>query len=292
MHLDSDEKSDMSTDAHDSVTVWRFIRSNAARITIGLMLAAAACGAVSIWMPYQRELRIARRIGEIDGKAAFDYNGPNWVPESTHRWLPFCSRIFHVSFYECKLPPRILLELKPLAHLSMLDFNNSSLTDADLEHSQEFTNVIYLILSSTQITDGGLEQVKRFKNVKYLSLSYTQIDGTGLRSLRGLTNLWQIKANDTQVTDAGLQELEQMTNLKYLDFYNTRVTNQGLKHLIHLKHLNELSLGRTQVDDAGLEYLKDLTGLRQLNLIETQTTPEGRASLRKALPNCKIEPQP
>jgi len=41
-----------------------------------------------------------------------------------------------------------------------------------------------------------------------------------------------------------------------------------------------------------LEHLKGLTNLTYLNLNETRSTAAGRAMLWKALPNCKINPNP
>ena len=59
-----------------------------------------------------------------------------------------------------------------------------------------------------------------------------------------------------------------------------------------LHNLEDLGLSRTQVTDADLEHLKGLSSLQTLNLDYTQTTAAGRAMLRKALPNCKIHPEP
>ncbi len=44
--------------------------------------------------------------------------------------------------------------------------------------------------------------------------------------------------------------------------------------------------------DAGLIHLRGLTRLDYLDLADTQTTEAGRASLRRALPDCWILPEP
>jgi len=59
-----------------------------------------------------------------------------------------------------------------------------------------------------------------------------------------------------------------------------------------LHSLEDLGLSRTQVNDADLEHLKGLFSLRTLDVDYTRTTAAGRAMLRKALPNCKIHPDP
>ncbi|MEI8382803.1 MAG: hypothetical protein WCJ09_21930 [Planctomycetota bacterium] len=65
-----------------------------------------------------------------------------------------------------------------------------------------------------------------------------------------------------------------------------------LPELKDLSELNALGLGMTRVNDAGLGYLAKLKNLTILELDGTDTTAEGRAKLRKALPNCRISPDP
>ena len=96
-----------------------------------------------------------------------------------------------------------------------------------------------------------------------------QGNDANLEHLNGLTNLSWLNIQGTQVTDAGLEQLKELSNLKHLD----------LNDNIH-------------VTDAGLEHLKGLTNLVYLDLNDTQVTAEGRAMLRKALPDCQIEPDP
>ena len=96
----------------------------------------------------------------------------------------------------------------------------------------------------------------------------------------------------TRITDAGLEHLKGLSSLNGLNLYNTQVTDAGLEHLKGLTSLDRLYLNNTQVTDAGLEHLKGLSSLRGLDLDNTQVTAEGRASLRKALPNCEITPTP
>ncbi len=66
------------------------------------------------------------------------------------------------------------------------------------------------------------------------------------------------------------------------------VTDAGLKGLASLKTLQLLYLGQTLVTDAGLKELASLKSLQTLDLGGTRVTDVGVASLRKALPGCKI----
>jgi hypothetical protein len=171
------------------------------------------------------------------------------------------------------------------------------------------------------LTDGVRAGSVHFENSRIVEV---WIDGDTLKmcgqtlstemvsELESLTNLRVLALNDTQVTDVQLQRLNVLTNLKTLGLANTQITDAVLHHLKGMRKLEWLYLDRTQVTDAGLEQLEGLTklgGLRLDNtritdavlktlekapslkdhfLMGTQTTPEGRAILRKALPNCRI----
>ena len=87
-------------------------------------------------------------------------------------------------------------------------------------------------------------------------------------------------------------ELETLTNPYMLYLYNSEFTDTGLEPLKRLKVLIRLDLRKNRITDAGLEHLKELTSLEVLDLNETETTEVGRDMLRKALPNCNIEPNP
>ncbi len=96
----------------------------------------------------------------------------------------------------------------------------------------------------------------------------------------------------TQVTDADLAHLLGLTALENLRLVGTEVTDAGLVHLAGLTTLENLILADTPITDAGLAHLTGLTELRDLNLRDTQVTDGGVAEPQKALPNCRIFPEP
>ena len=69
-----------------TVMTWRFLRRHFVRIVIGVVLVVAVSITVFVWMPYQRELRIARLIRSLGGKVHMESCGPNWVPQETGLW--------------------------------------------------------------------------------------------------------------------------------------------------------------------------------------------------------------
>jgi len=140
----------------------------------------------------------------------------------------------------------------------------TQITDAELVHLKDLTNLEYLNLQDTQITDAGLVNLKELTGLEELWLKGTQITDAGLVHLKGLTSLEYLELRGTQITDAGLVDLKGFTNLKYLDLHGTRIT------------------------DAGLVHLKGLTNLEYLNLQGTQASEEVVEKLQQTLPNCQI----
>ena len=115
-----------------------------------------------------------------------------------------------------------------------------------------------------------------------------------LSEFGSLTSLHDLTIENTQFTDTGLEHLKGLTSLNILslNLNDTQVTDTGLEHLKGLARLQRLYLDHTQVTDTGLEHLKGLTRLKELDLNHTQVTTDGRALLRKVLPNCRIFPEP
>ena len=234
----------MEETSDDSMKVLRFIRRNVVRIVIGAVLVMAVYGALLVWVPYQREQRIAKEIQAYGGEVGFQYCGPTWIPKFMR------------------------------------------------DRTTLFSRATYLSLDDTQVTDAGLEHLKGLTSLRSLFLGDTYVTDAGLEHLKGLTNISLLRLNNTRVTDAGLEHLKGLTNLASLYLAHTQVTDAGLERLKGLTKLTILDLCNTQFTDAGLEHLNGLTNLNVLALNETRSTAEGRAMLRKSLPNCEIKPDP
>ena len=84
---------------------------------------------------------------------------------------------------------------------------------------------------------------------------------------------------------AGLGNL----NVTDLLFSTSVLSDKGLVHLKNIMALRNLQILNTKgVTDAGLVHFRGLTNLQSLNFGGTGVTDEGKAELRKHLPNCKI----
>lgn len=259
----------MDETSRETVTVWQFLRRHFVWIVVGAILVLATYGMLIVWMPYQREQRIASEIQASGATVDFRYSGPDWVSESVRHHLPFLDRIRGIGRLDQAAAPALFSELGSLTSLDVLYLQSTQVTDDGLEHLKGLTNLYALDLLDTQITDAGMEHLKR------------------------LTRLNDLRLTGTRVTDAGLEYLKGLASLERLDLSETKITDVGVEHLKGLTRLCELRLGGTQITDAGLEHLKGLTILELLELEGCiQVTPEGREMLRKSLPNCKIEPNP
>ena len=62
-----------------------------------------------------------------------------------------------------------------------------------------------------------------------------------------------------------------------------------MKHVAKITSLNLLNIQETAVTDVGLRELATLKNLRNEYFYETKVTDAGKAELRKALPNCKVQ---
>jgi hypothetical protein len=113
-----------------------------------------------------------------------------------------------------------------------------------------------------------------------------------LSQLGQISSLRYLALGDTSLTDAGLKHLRESRKLTSLGLSRTRISDIALESLSDKTGLYELDLNETAVSDIGLESLYNLVNLKNVRLTETQTTAEGRNKLRKALPNCKITPDP
>jgi hypothetical protein len=99
---------------------------------------------------------------------------------------------------------------------------------------------------------------------------------------------------DHPVTDAELQSvmkhLMTFKDLRYLNFYRSRITDAGLAQLFPLSDkLDSLDIRNTSVSDNGIAHLKQLHRLTLLRLSDSKISPEGVETIRKSLPNCKLE---
>jgi len=154
--------------------------------------------------------------------------------------------------------------------------------------SGPFNVTVVNLMDNSLTTDSGLQHVAGLRGLRDICLDGTQIGDDALQWLGGLENLNHLWLQHTRVTDSGVEHLKGLKKLTSLNLGGTQITDVGLRHVGELDALEFLQLDHLEVTNAGLEHLKGLTNLTELSLKGTKVTPSGVASLRTALPNCKI----
>ena len=246
-----------------------FFRRSFVRIALGFAIVTLTYRSLCIYIPYQRERRIALAI-ENDGlgKTIFEYVGPYWVPESVKLNVACFQRIAQVHI-------------------------RNGVPDDAIREVGLLTNVRELLLEDVHISEDGWNQIKRLKRLTRLCITGKQFTDAELAHLKEMFGLEDLYLNDTSITDTGLAGLNGLTALQILELRNTEVSDVGLDQLNGFRRLKQLALSHTRVTDAGLARIKGLTTLIYVALDHTQTTPTGRESLRDALPMIrKVYPEP
>ncbi|MDB5344457.1 MAG: F-box/LRR-repeat protein 14 [Schlesneria sp.] len=251
------------------------VRRFGVRFFAVVVLVITIYGVTSFYSAYHREQRIAKLIEDGGGDVAFAHFQPRWLAPILPPGFPYFARITRVRLRITNATlsidqdyvdgfiqsDRVIDGLSMLRHLQQLDLNN------------------------TGIEGHRLKFIRHLPNLETLSLGFTRTDDTLLAELGGLSNLQSLRLNHTQISDGGLAHLKQMSQLKELYLGGTAIGDVGVIHLSGLTNLEELDLRETRITDAGLDYLIPLVNLKRLYVARSQVTPEGRARIRKALPN-------
>ena len=141
-------------------TAWWFSRKAAVLIVADAMLMLALVGAACVYLPYQRELQIARQVESVGGEVGVRFCGLDWTPNSVQVRLSFWNRISSVGLQDTQISDTGLESLKELTSLTYHYLNNTKITDAGLEHLQGLSNLRRLFLGNTQVTDDDLKHLK------------------------------------------------------------------------------------------------------------------------------------
>jgi hypothetical protein len=109
---------------------------------------------------------------------------------------------------DAKFSDDYLTPLKDLkGSVVSLNLRGQDVTDAQLVHLKELTNLTRLHLENTKITDKGLEQLKGLANLEYLNLYGDNVTDAGLVHLEGLKKLKNLYLWQTKVTEPGAAKL-------------------------------------------------------------------------------------
>ncbi len=162
--------------------MWQFIRRHGVRIVIVAVLAAGSYAVLAIWIPYHREQRITRKYGAAN--FAYRYCGPDWIPRSYRKKLPFFSRASALRSVCHDMTLEFLGDLGSLACIEEIQLLDSDFTGDGLEHLNRLTMLHTLALPSSKITDSSLEHLKVMTCLRHINLKNTQTTSEGRAMLR------------------------------------------------------------------------------------------------------------
>lgn len=210
-----------------------------------------------------------------------------------------------------------LANLQDSSSLRALHLEGTRITDDGLDVLKHFPRLEGLKLPSG-LTEAGLAQVLEKKGLKYLGIGFKSERVNGLSRLSELTDLYELSLSHADLSYDGdesfsLDAVRKLPGLKTLHLGECRIDARCLQELASITHLTDLAMMKCQYDGDALnelsrfEHLEKLQcpqsgltdeivpavsrlkNLKSLNIRQNNLTPEGIATLRKALPDCRID---
>jgi Leucine-rich repeat (LRR) protein len=164
---------------------------------------------------------------------------------------------------------------------------NTKVTDRDLALLSDCTHIERLYLGATPITNAGLVHHRLGKLTT--APRATPITNAGLVHLSRLTRLRSLHLGHTRVGDTGMKFFRAFKNIEKLYLGATGVSIAGLTNFKDCSNLDMIDLFSATIDDQSLQQFSYWPKLTSVALTKTNVTPAGVRSLRKLMPNCRIE---
>ena len=187
-----------------------------------------------------------------------------------------------------KVTDRDLQWLPKLKRLRSLSVGRTGITDDAMKYVGAARAMRWLYLDKTSVTDRGILELRQLSDLETLSLCNLQVSKASLGQL-SCQNLDTLYLYETSISDDDLEVMSRFPKLKLLGLKGTAVTDTGLKHLVGLANLKELELTGTKITDECVPTLTRLNGLEKLGLSDTAISDAAVAALQQALPNCSIQ---
>ena len=182
--------------------------------------------------------------------------------------------------------------LKSFQQLEELRIPNGC-TDPGLTAVAQLTGLKKLGIGVKSESDEGLNRLSSLKQLEELVLhgidaSSANLSADGLRVLKQLPKLDLLQLAQCKPNSVFFRELGDVKYPANLKCYMCRFTPEALAELARFDHLKELHFPNCALSDADVVHLSKLTRLPLLNIKFNEITADGVATLRKALPECRI----
>jgi hypothetical protein len=243
------------------------------KLRTALIAVTFFCLALGGWRfytePYRRARQVMSELAVLNVTVKTEpVVFPKWL-----RWLPWTSDCFRIT----TVSSHPMSEHYP--GYSEYDLRNRELDDRALVVCGRVNTIEYINFPDTKITDAGLQHLAGMKALRNLSLRETAVSDAGLAALRDLSNLEHVDIATTRVTDAGIAHFANLPKLKSLTIGSRLLTDDCGRHLAKCPSLTRLSLQSPTLTDAVLHEIKDLD-LHEFGLYGTQATGRALAECR------------
>ncbi len=150
----------------------------------------------------------------------------------------------------------------------------------DLLGKEYFADVVQVTVGGPQVADDTIALIARLPEVEHVTLAWVS-RRPGLDQISTLKQLDDLGllSEAADITDKGMAYIAKLTKLRSLCLRSGSSDGSGVQD-------------RMKITDQGLLNLHELKHLEFVQLQSTQVTQAGIDTLRKALPNCRIDWNP
>ena len=188
-----------------------------------------------------------------------------------------------------------LQSLPRLRHLELSYGNRAG--EAGLKHLAGFQSLESLVLDGNNLTDADFSQLPQLPQLKSLALNNgREFTGAALVNLEKLPNLQELQlGGEGELTPQGMAHLQKLPRLKKLSIWGgaSEPSDECLEVIGQLSNLRSLTLTAcNDFTDKGMASLAGLSDLEELDIaveLLNQISPAALASLRAALPKCRVD---
>ena len=182
-------------------------------------------------------------------------------------------------------------DLEPLARLSKLrelEILPSELEGSYLRFFAGHSNLKSVLLHSSKLTVEGVSALHELQQIEKVNFEKSRFTNEHLWQLVGLKKLHHIYLNGAQIDDDSAKAFLSIPKLRRLRVQASPLTDDFMRQVSRMGSLTYFDATSTPISDAGLKYLEPLKRLDYVFIEGTAATERGVASLRYALPGCRV----
>lgn len=192
-------------------------------------------------------------------------------------------------FYECPTTDSALRAARHMKSLELLHIERTTISTRGVNQLRGLRRLDNLRIEDTRLEGVDLSFLSTFRRLKTLTLTGRSVDDSVIGQVANYTDLCFVGIEDASITDRGLAALQRCTSLEDLVIRESSgVSGIGLGALAPLSKLGYLDLEGSAINDEGLRQIAHIQSLTRIRLYSTRVTENTIATLKLAMPNCKV----